>query len=204
VQAKGRKGLMLARTHDPFVRGNCTACHTATGAATLKSKVPDLCFECHDDARPDFERAHKHAPLQKEGSCLTCHGPHGAPGADLLVRSGDRLCMTCHDAKPFQRKVRHAALDQGCVHCHDSHSAAEPKLLKENTAKLCRSCHTDLSKHFHKPESAKPDPRTERPMTCSSCHDPHSAELPKLMLYSPDRELCIQCHDPSMAPPGDH
>jgi predicted CXXCH cytochrome family protein len=38
-------------------------------------------------------------------------------------------------------------------------------------------------------------------MRCTSCHSPHSSDIEGLLSHDPKRELCVQCHDPSMAPP---
>ena len=201
VQAKGRVGLLLPAAHIPFLRGDCASCHTVKGASATVARVPELCFKCHETERPKFAKKYQHAPVNSPEKCLACHGPHGGAGEPSVVRKGDALCLGCHDRKLFEGAVRHQALDQGCVTCHDSHSSDQPKLLKEATTRLCMNCHPDMSKHFHKYESSKPDPRTGRPLSCTSCHDPHAAPLPQLMNYDPKRALCIQCHDPSMAPP---
>jgi predicted CXXCH cytochrome family protein len=98
--------------------------------------------------------------------------------------------------------VVHKALENGCVTCHNPHSTDGPRLLNEaSIASLCQSCHTSLANHFHPTSSAKPDPRTGQPMTCTSCHRPHAAPFKGLLTHEPERELCIQCHDPTMAPP---
>jgi len=84
--------------------------------------------------------------------------------------------------------------------CHDPHASDDPKMLVQPEVELCQTCHRDLTKHYH-PSSGKTDPRTGGPMVCSSCHQPHGAEIEGLLRYEPKRELCIQCHDPSKPPP---
>jgi predicted CXXCH cytochrome family protein len=81
--------------------------------------------------------------------------------------------------------------------CHDPHSSKERGLLVKDTASLCQQCHEDMSKHTH-PVSGRKDPRTGGPLTCTGCHVPHSSDQDHLLAYEPSRELCIQCHDPSM------
>jgi predicted CXXCH cytochrome family protein len=56
-----------------------------------------------------------------------------------------------------------------------------------------------MTKHFHKVEGVK-DPRTGQALTCTGRHLPHSSDQPALLTHEPTRELCIQCHDPSMGP----
>jgi predicted CXXCH cytochrome family protein len=137
-----------------------------------------------------------HAPLQSRESCLSCHGAHAGQATGVLNRPSPDLCFTCHDRRPFQRKVVHGALESGCFNCHDPHSSNNKKLLTADVNTLCRQCHDDLSKHFHKVSGVN-DPRTDSPITCVSCHLPHSSDQPSLLSHEPTRELCIQCHDPS-------
>jgi predicted CXXCH cytochrome family protein len=121
----------------------------------------------------------------------------------MLARSGDAACFQCHDRKLTEGKVKHAALDNGCTACHDAHASDAPGLISaKSVSEMCQTCHGDLAKHYHPTASAKPDPRTGLPMDCVSCHKPHASEHEGLLAAEPKRELCIQCHDPSMAPEG--
>ncbi|HUK62682.1 MAG TPA: cytochrome c3 family protein, partial [Dongiaceae bacterium] len=138
--------------------------------------------------------------LQSKESCLACHGPHVGAAAAVLQRGGEKLCFGCHDPKPFRLKNVHAALEQGCGTCHDPHSSTNKKLLSSDVNTLCQQCHDDMSKHFHKFSGVK-DPRTDGPLTCVGCHLPHSSDQKALLAYEPTRELCVQCHDPSMMGP---
>jgi predicted CXXCH cytochrome family protein len=135
--------------------------------------------------------------------CLSCHEPHAADAPKLLKKKGDELCFTCHDRRLTAGKVRHAALDQGCTACHGAHGTEGDKLISaKQEAELCRSCHSDLTRHYHPTQTSRPDPRTGAAMRCTSCHRPHASDVPGLLTHDPKRDLCIQCHDPSMAPSG--
>jgi predicted CXXCH cytochrome family protein len=200
VGEKGTRGMLRANQHAPFAKGECTSCHTGRGTANLKAKGATLCFTCHASAQPEFARKFHHAPVDSPRECLSCHGPHAAAAKPMLSIGGDELCLSCHGRKLFQGKLRHAALDQGCVACHDPHSSDSRKMLKQPEARLCAQCHADLSKHFHKTTSDKPDPRTGEGLTCTGCHSPHTADIKGLLRQDPRRELCIQCHDPNEFP----
>jgi predicted CXXCH cytochrome family protein len=202
VQGKNRQHLIRPFPHLPFARGECTSCHTAKGSKTLLLTGRELCFKCHAEAKEFEKKASQHPPVTSGMQCLSCHEPHAGQAANVLKRSGDALCFTCHDRKPFELKVRHPALEQGCTVCHGPHGGDGDHLLTEkDVGDLCRTCHTDLTKHFHPTQSAKPDPRTGKPVRCTSCHKPHSSDLEGLLTHDPKRDLCIQCHDPSMASP---
>ena len=201
VMGKGRKSLIRAFPHLPFARGECTSCHVKQGERALVAEGSELCLKCHKDSRAFAAKASKHPPMTSGMQCLSCHEPHAAEAPKLLRKAGDDLCFTCHDAARMKGAVRHKALDQGCVSCHDAHGGDGAKLMKaKNEADLCRKCHTDLASHYHPTSSTKPDPRTGQPLRCTSCHQPHASELPGLLTHDPKRDLCVQCHDPSMMP----
>jgi predicted CXXCH cytochrome family protein len=201
VAAKGKANLIRPVPHLPFARGECTSCHTAKGERTLVAKGADLCAKCHKDSRAFTAKASKHPPMHEGAQCLSCHEPHAGNAAGLLKKGGDALCVSCHPAAVGEGRVKHKALEKGCVSCHDAHGGAGPSLITaKDESEMCRKCHTDLRNHYHPTQSTRPDPRTGQAMRCSSCHQPHSSDLPGLLTHDPKRELCVQCHDPSMAP----
>jgi len=200
VGATATSKLLPAYSHRPFAQGKCAECHGARTTGATVAAAPDLCLRCHEPKRAWLSAAVVHAPLQGKASCLACHRPHASGSASLLDRPAESLCYTCHDRKPFQRKNVHAALQQGCLTCHDPHATSQKKLLLDGVDAVCKQCHGDTSKHFHKLEGLK-DPRTGEAMTCVGCHLPHSSDEKALMAYEPTRELCIQCHDPTMGKP---
>jgi predicted CXXCH cytochrome family protein len=200
AQPKGRKGLMLASQHPPFALGQCASCHVSGSSTAVTAKPPELCYRCHETSRAWSAKASVHAPLRDRESCLACHGAHAGAGQRVTQKQGDGLCYGCHDAKLAQGAVVHKALEQGCKTCHDPHATDNPKLLTTSTDKLCRGCHADMSQHYH-PVSGKIDPRTGKDLDCMGCHVPHAGEFKRLLSHDPNRELCIQCHDPNMERP---
>lgn len=197
VDSRGKTTLLKARAHVPFAQGKCAECHGTKRTGATVEAVPELCFRCHEPKRAWMSAPVVHAPLQGRESCLACHQPHTAGSASLLDRPGENLCYSCHERKGFQRKNVHAALQSGCMTCHNPHAGNQKKLLLEDVNAMCRQCHEDTSKHFHRLEGIT-DPRTNQPVTCVGCHLPHSSDEKALLAYEPTRELCIQCHDPSM------
>lgn len=204
IQPRGEKGLMLAAKHVPFMKGECTSCHTAQGSPQLKKTGPEMCTSCHEKGGW-AGRANTHAPVKSEKHCLTCHGPHGGLSVpSLSAPSAQALCMTCHDRSGFEGKVVHKPLQKGCNSCHDAHGSDGPKLIKQRSIEdQCQSCHGDLTRHYHPTKSTRPDPEG-RPLTCTSCHDPHAAEFKGLLARDPKRDLCLQCHDPNVDPAEAH
>jgi predicted CXXCH cytochrome family protein len=79
----------------------------------------------------------------------------------------------------------------GCDTCHESVTKPHPqkgkKTFKLTGAQpdLCQSCHEPFKKaNVHAPVKEG---------TCTTCHDPHSSNEPKL-LASPVKDLCGACH----------
>ncbi|HEU4725018.1 MAG TPA: cytochrome c3 family protein, partial [Candidatus Eisenbacteria bacterium] len=200
VQAKGRKGLLLNSPHEPFARLECAKCHGTDKRGVPIAQGTALCFQCHETAKAWLAKPVVHQPLKTDRACLSCHGAHGGSAAPVLRREADKLCMSCHGNQLFKGKVRHAALDDGCASCHEPHAGTRPKLLKNDVNSLCQGCHDDLTKHAHRTSGGK-DPRTGQPLTCVGCHSPHTSDLPSLLPYEAKRELCLQCHDPTMTGP---
>jgi predicted CXXCH cytochrome family protein len=182
------------------LKQECAKCHGTSKTGSLVAQGNELCFQCHATTKQWLAKPVVHQPLKTENGCVSCHGPHGGMESPLLVRREESLCRTCHGDKLFKGKTRHEALEDGCMSCHDPHSSTQGKLLVNDVTTLCKGCHEDLSKHTH-PTSGGRDPRTGQPLSCTGCHLPHTADQPSLLSHEPRRELCVQCHDPSMMSP---
>ena len=201
------------RCHDPHASDNPSLL-IATGAA--------LCFVCHADDVTG--RVSVHAPIS-DGDCRVCHAVHAADNPQLLVPPvGSAGCMTCHGAAgsaerkiDLGRKTVHDANGSGeCTVCHDPHGSNARALLIEPANVLCGSCHQAQRDggHFfsgfdgspHIVEADTDATRPGRPFDCTSCHDPHASDYPKLWYDGENKvEMCRRCHastDGRVAPPS--
>jgi len=95
----------------------------------------------------------------------------------------------CH-AKLMKGSVPHPPAE-GCDACHESVETPHPKkgaktfkLTQEQPA-LCQTCHEAFAKKVIHPPAQQG--------MCTTCHDPHSASQPKLLLQ-PQKDLCGTCH----------
>jgi len=104
-------------------------------------------------------------------------------------------CQQCHQ-KLIKGTVVHAAVSMGCTTCHtgiDAHTVPHKKSgtvargLSAEQPDLCYGCHD-------KAAFEKTVVHAALGMGCTSCHNPHSSNTPKLLL-SEAPDLCFTCHD---------
>ena len=202
--------------HGAVTLGRCSTCHEPHAGEReylLRAEGSALCFTCHADDLTG--RKSEHAPA-KDGQCLTCHLPHGAQHHKLLRRGPTNVtCLSCHEAgaegaveKTIAGKVAHvhSPVAEGCTVCHDPHGSNAGRSLVDDVPGLCVRCHSKQNDGRHAfttfdakphPIAGKPDPsRPGRTMACTSCHNPHGSDNPKLFYEGKDRMgMCGRCHE---------
>jgi len=182
-------------------RMTCATCHTAHAvpdSSDLKTVIflrqpnidSSLCLACHPDhaAKNAFQhplgRADKPVPqaiLDAGGKtsadghvvfCQTCHEPHGATNAWMLVLPPSKLCIACHTEKAPETKPAAGAPVHSIGHTYPGFQP--PATLLE--------------------EKATFGPNGE--LGCLSCHRLHDASgaRPLLIRKNEDSSLCIECH----------
>lgn len=83
----------------------------------------------------------------------------------------------------------HAPYEAGdCKICHQNADPKQVGGLRKPAPGLCLECHEEFAGVL-KRQHTHPPARKE----CTSCHNPHNARYPKLLLAEP-RELCTNCH----------
>lgn len=188
-------------SHKPVEGGECAACHLVHGSDNKKLLAAPglaLCLKCHRDPSlapdgQDWSTAH---PALDEG-CASCHLPHVGPVAGLLKKEQAALCFDCHD--PFLPPAAkggsfHTPVAKGtCARCHAPHGSANKKLLLAAPGReLCLTCHKDPALDPGGTAWEVPHPALDD--GCPSCHRPHVAETPRL-LVKPQGTLCAECHE---------
>lgn len=161
--AKAPEGKDWPSRHRALDKG-CLPCHAPHASAVpglLKGSQGVLCAGCHRDKglNPAGAKwATPHAPVAK-GECTSCHGPHGATYRKLLTRSGNGLCLDCHQQMhKFHRSVKddwpratNVVVPEGfplsstgeffCGGCHLPHGSDHKRLFIRPEEVLCRRCH---------------------------------------------------------------
>lgn len=151
----------------------------------------EVCLECHDDLASELELPVEHRPA-KEGECSSCHNPHAARDASLLLERPAILCVGCHGeiAEELARPVLHEPVAEGrCTDCHEPHGGRHAGLLVEAGADLCETCHEVIVEWRQLANQHSPF-RTGR---CAGCHEPHGSEYPK-MATKDGGGICTTCH----------
>jgi len=206
-------------------RKECAGCHTLEASETDKKPVslsafPDeklrgtydsaaaasTCYSCHKSLI-SYPFVHGPAAIW---SCLSCHD-QGAEPKYAVKKPDTKACFTCHLKKKeewYAKGFLHGPFNTGkCAICHNPHASENPSNLIKSTWDLCLSCHIDKGSgshivknfsnfHYH-PTRGKPDPsRPGQELTCSSCHNPHASDIPKLQRFSYSNlfGLCKNCH----------
>lgn len=196
-----------ARNHGAVTEFGCTGCHDPHWARAdhlLEEPVRGtICHRCHEDDITG--RVIVHAPVG-EKECLLCHDPHGTPLPSNLVSMPSSLCIGCHPEKGEPKATPHPALEIGCTAvCHDPHASDNRSRLRAPIVELCTTCHVYYDDGTHvvravnglgHPIGLKPHPHKEgRLVECSSCHNPHGSDNPRMWYFATERlELCAECH----------
>jgi predicted CXXCH cytochrome family protein len=171
----------------------------AHGRSTMKTKEPELCYQCHEELREDLQKEFTHF-LFREGKCSSCHNPHVSSHKGLMLDTINSLCLNCHNhlRELLEKTKSHGAVKKGlCTDCHYAHSGELKHLLIKPTNKLCWDCHEDLMESLGE---AYTHPLFEKG-DCSSCHNAHASPEDNLLRDKPNR-TCKKCHVPGCTADG--
>lgn len=202
------------QVHSAVVLGRCAECHDPHGSEQDRklraNPVSGVCFRCHNDDITGRPVVHK--PIA-DGRCITCHDPHTSPTPKNLRAEVNVTCGMCHPDKyrPDVETPHPAVLTYGCTVCHDPHASDYPFRLRKPIIELCTTCHVGFDDGYHvvqrpqgggHPIGGKDDPlRPGRELVCSSCHDPHGTDNPRMWYRAFERPaLCVECHRSELAP----
>jgi predicted CXXCH cytochrome family protein len=158
--------------HKAITEGDqCLTCHDphySRGRLLLKNTIQALCFSCHDrtythggqsaDLRNMKEYIGEHQRIHgpvRQGSCNTCHNPHGSDNRRLL-----KAAFPSGFYSEFE--VATYAL---CFRCHDQRMVLEPQSLHTQFRNGTRNLH-----YLHVNQ--------KKGRTCRACHDEHASDLP--------------------------
>jgi predicted CXXCH cytochrome family protein len=191
------KKIASAKVQHPGAAGECIACHNPHGGKSPGFVQPNpvsACVTCHTEQSDQMKKAHLHQPAAVQG-CATCHEPHGGENEHLLrAATPNKLCLECHgpEINPQKLEAEHmVAIFGGKVRLPEDYFRKVPLL----PIKYGRGHPTE--KH---PVSDVMDPgdltKVLKPVNCLSCHQPHSAAQPGLLVKDRANNMafCMTCH----------
>jgi len=182
-------------------RMTCATCHTAHAvpeSSDLRTVIflrrpnvdSSLCLACHPEHAQKSDFQHPLGPVEysipqeildaggktsEDGHtviCQTCHEPHGARNAWMLVLPPSKLCIACHtDKSPETAPPAGAPMH----HIGRAYPGFEPPAGLVN---------------------AKASFGPDGELSCLSCHRLHDASgaKPLLIRKNEDSSLCLDCH----------
>ena len=174
---------------------DCKECHRLRGGQYNFSRIVPARANCTTGAchAGMGKSAYVHGPVGA-GVCISCHNPHGSAKPLAMERTGQELCLVCHQDKPheFTDSVVHAPVQEGCLDCHNPHESSLRFQLRGSgpgVSGLCFTCHEAAI--FTRPHRHGPVGTGD----CIACHRPHSSRHKSLLIASPAKgEVCFQCH----------
>lgn len=157
-----------------YLDEKCSACHSthfSTYPALLNAPEQEVCLSCH--GQDDFSKSNPlrniakeiknkpilHGPLQ-EGKCSSCHNPHGSDNPRLLKGKYPQNFYQPYEKDSYEF----------CLGCHDKNLLRFPE-----TSIYTQFRNGKQNLHFvHVADKYKG-------RTCRACHEPHAADVEKLM-----------------------
>jgi predicted CXXCH cytochrome family protein len=155
-------------------------------------------------------------PVMTYDSCVECHenilntwthGPHGQALSDPVfskaweTQGKPGACLVCHSTGYDPATGSFKAEGVTCEVCHSPIPANHPvdNMPVDNTPDLCGRCHSDPR---FATENWKLSAHYQRDMTCTVCHDQHSAGMKtvsgELGPVADASDLCMNCHTDAM------
>lgn len=186
-------------------------------APSQPSWSADDCVVCHATAVTPAFNLSQHARLEQ--GCASCHdnvadhlrtqqaGGPGSPVPTVPTVKGssptkiNETCLACHD-KGNQSSWLSSVHDRrrvACTSCHAVHDfkSARAQLKTRQAAETCYACHKEQRARAMRTSH---HPVREGKLDCSSCHDPHEGDAPKMVKAATVNELCYQCHAEKRGP----
>ncbi len=106
---------------------NCVSCHNPHSSESKFMLQPGACNSCHSNKINDF--TFLHGPVGGN-YCSTCHESHSSKNEFLLVKTGQELCLNCHNPSDIFKNIEHKSnKDKNCAECHSPHGGENRFLL---------------------------------------------------------------------------
>jgi len=157
------------------------------GPTTQQTQTP-TCVSCHTEFATEWQSG-LHGQAVSDPVFVAEWTKQGKPGA----------CLVCHVTGYDPATGTWLADGVSCEACHGPMKEGHPKepMPVDRTPDLCARCHSDTRFDWQDWQGST---HYQRGMSCSTCHDPHSASL-KITKpldgsaqYTDASQLCVTCH----------
>ncbi|MGD0830844.1 MAG: DmsE family decaheme c-type cytochrome [Terracidiphilus sp.] len=174
----GGKHVNFQRSSHGMGNVSCAGCHTVHAARApehlLKLAQPELCYQCHNDIKPQFSMPFRHKVAEGLIQCTDCHDAHDADRESQRHTSTWQfdVCTKCHAATAGPFVYEHAAVKaEGCNACHFPHGGTNPKLLTQaNVNTICLQCHLPPLYSTTGQPAVPSHSQSAQGQSCTSCH----------------------------------
>jgi predicted CXXCH cytochrome family protein len=189
--------------HDPFLKQDCTACHTPHGRLVTETRMSGPV-----ERWTQFRNSIEWLPLK--WILYAAEGPIARMGGDskggavvgtrqferkgqvsTLVAPESELCWTCHGGLGPEKgmQYQHPPFEENrCTTCHNPHASDYRRLERAEEKVLCVTCH-NVASDFARANMHPPFEQRE----CTACHKPHASEFRGILVLR-QRDLCFTCH----------
>lgn len=155
---------------------------TELKTAEARAKANDSCLQCHSRDRTHFNwQGGKHD--RSDMSCMSCHNVHHAKFAQWALAGRKRALVDGPILDPMEVKF------------------PEKMLASFTVEETCMRCHTEKRKALFQRSTHLF--RTENRLmkvNCTSCHNPHGGEGPKMLQARSTNQVCYGCHADKRGP----
>jgi len=107
-----------SKFHKKNEQTSCIECHNPHGGENRFMPQHGSCYKCHNNYTKVYDFLH--GPVAGE-YCSSCHGSHITNTPNLLLNTGNQICLNCHNAKDINSSEYHKNNETDCVTCHNPH-----------------------------------------------------------------------------------
>lgn len=181
------------------------------------------CTMCHDESwsKPIltiYQTKHGMKGDKRTPGCQGCHGEsaehQGDPGSKAPqvvfgaksknlspVATRNASCLGCHESNVLPRAnwagSQHDTHGVACTDCHEGHAPQQKVLNPVTQEQVCAKCHKSEDAQVHR---FSHHPVLEGKISCSSCHNTHGSDGPKLLIKETVNQTCTTCHAEKRGP----
>lgn len=185
-----KQGLIVTATCNDCHGNHLVLPHTNSRSTISARNVATTCTKCHARIEEVHTKIIKGELWEQEPgaipACTDCHQPHTIRRTNLVIRTSDRECLTCHE-KPDVFKTVEGQQISLTVKKEDIQDSAHKNIP-------CVKCHADISPQKHRPCE------TAGRVDCSNCHAQiaedyfESGHGKAYFEKNPDSPYCTDCH----------